>query len=81
MSIDKVGVRYLFRGSPCSQYTFLNAKDSFIVVLKEAIWKTTIFLNFCRKMRELSLNIANKRYIRSDTGMSTKRNAVLAYSS
>ena len=40
-----------------------------------------IFLNFCRKMRELSLNIANKRYIRSDTGMSTKRNAVLAYSS
>ena len=23
ISIDKVGVRYLFRGSPCSQYTFL----------------------------------------------------------
>ena len=79
MSIDQVGVRYQLRDNPCSQYIVINAKDSFIAVLKEAIWKTTIFLNFCRKMRKLGLIIENKRYIRSHRGMSTKHTTFLAY--
>ena len=41
--------------------------------------KTSVFLNFCRKMRKLSPNIANKCYIRSPRGMNTKRTAFLAY--
>ena len=79
MPIDKVDVRYWFRGSPCLQFIFINAKDYFIVVLKEAIGKTTNFLNFCRKMRELSLNVANKRYILFHRSMSTKHTTFLAY--
>ena len=81
MSIDKVGVMYLLRGSPCLQYTFFNAKNSSIVVSRRQFGKTTIFLIFYLKMRDLSLNITNKRHIRSDRGMSAKRNAILAYSS
>ena len=42
--------------------------------------KPRFFLIFAEKWRELSLNITNKRHIRSDRGMSTKRNAILAYS-
>ena len=32
---------------------FINGKDFFIVVLKKTIWKITIFLDFCRKMRKV----------------------------
>ena len=71
MSIDKMGVWLKFWGSPS------YAKDSFIAVLKEAIWKTnTIFLNFCRKC-------VNKVFVLQISGIrgifSTKYTTFLAY--
>ena len=71
MSIDKMGVWLKFWGSPS------YAKDSFIAVLKEAIWKrNTIFLNFCRKC-------VNKVFVLQISGVrgifSTKYTTFLAY--
>ena len=59
---------------------FINGKDFFIVVLKKTIWKITIFLDFCRKMRKVSLRTINKHYIRYKTchrGIGTKHTTFL----
>ena len=57
-----MGACYLLSCNFSMQFIFMNAKASFIAVLNEVIGKTTFFLNFCRKMHELSLNIPNKSY-------------------
>ena len=61
------------------QFIFMNAKASFIAVLKEWIGKTTFFLNFCQKRHELSRIIANKRYIRPPGVMNTKQTSFLTH--
>ena len=81
MSIDKMGLWYLFRCNPSIQLISFNAKASFIVVLKEVIGKTTFFLNFCQKMRKLSLNIANKHYVRPPQSYKQKTNIIFGSSS
>ena len=68
LNLQKLSVSWLnrcvnFEGSPCIQYFSIDAEVSFIVVLKEVIGKTMFFLNFRQKVHELSLNIANKRYV------------------
>ena len=64
MSISKMCACYLLSCNSSIQFIFVNAKAPFIAVLNEVIEKTTFCLNFCRKMHELSLNIANKSYVR-----------------
>ena len=79
MSIDEMGLCYLFRCKPSIQLISFNAKAFFIVVLKEVIGKTTIFLNFCQKMRKLSLKTANKHYVRPPRVINRKRTSFLAH--
>ena len=74
-----MGVWYLFRCNPSIQFIFISAKASSTVVLKEVIGKTTFFLNFCPKMHKLSLNIANKRYVRPPRVMNRKQTSFLAH--
>ena len=79
MSFDKMGACYLLSCNASIQFIFINAKASFIAVLNEVTGKATFFLNFCRKMHELSLNIANKNYVRPPRVMNRKRTLFLAY--
>ena len=73
MSIDKMCACYLLSCNSSIQFIFNNAKAPFIAVLNEVIE------NFCRKMHELSLNIANKSYVRPPRVMSRKQTLLLAY--
>ena len=79
MSIDKMCACYLLSCNSTTQFIFVNVKAPFIAVLNEVIEKTTFFLNFCRKMHELSLNIANKSYVRPPRVMSRKQTLLWAY--
>ena len=79
MSINKMCACYLLSCNSSIQFIFVNAKAPFIAVLNEVIEKNTFFLNFCRKMHELSLNIANKSYVRPPRVMSRKQTLLLAY--
>ena len=79
MSIDKMCACYLLSCNSSIQFIFVNAKAPFIAVLNEVIEKNMFFLNFCRKMHELSLNIANKSYVRPPRVMSRKQTLLLAY--
>ena len=79
MSIAKMGACYLLSCNSSIQVIFVNAKAPFIDVLNEVIEKTTFCLNFCRKMHELSLNIANKSYVQPPRVMSRKQTLLFAY--
>ena len=79
MSIDKMGLWYLFRCNTAIQFIFINTKVSFIVVLWRYFGKPRFFLIFAEKMHKLSLNIANKRYVRPPRVMNRKRTSFLAH--
>ena len=72
---------FLFSCNSSIQFIFINAKASFIAVLKKGIGKTTFFLIFCLKMHELSLNIANTSYVWPPRVMNRKTNIILVLSS